>query len=277
MPRKPGSRGIAAEANKKTREPRAGVQSIDRALSLLEILAEDDDGHRLVDLAQRAGLSPSTTHRLLTTLERRRFVQFDRDDGLWHVGLQCFAVGANYVRRRNVVVQARPFMRQLRDNAGETVNLGVADQGEVIFLMQIESRELMRAIRRPGARSPMHCTAMGKALLSAMPEHEVADVLHRHGMARMTPHSIVRPAQLRKALDEVRGLGYALDNEENAIGLRCIAAVIYDEYGGPLASVSVSGPTARVPERRVPELGSYVARCAQDITTAIGGRPPEAG
>lgn len=273
--RKRAVRVASSEPAKKPRDPAGGVQSIDRAMVLLEILAEDDEGYRLVDLAQRAGLSPSTTHRLLTTLERRRFVQFDREGGVWHVGLQCFAVGANFVRRRNFVVQARPFMRQLRDMAGETVNLGVADQGEVIFLTQVESRELMRAIRRPGGRSPMHCTGMGKALLAALPESEVSDILHRHGMARMTPQSIVRPARLREALKEIRVLGYALDDEEHAIGLRCIAAVIYDEYSNPLASVSISGPTARVPDPRVPELGKAVTRCAQDITAAIGGRTPD--
>jgi IclR family acetate operon transcriptional repressor len=251
------------------------VHSIDRALALLEILGEDEDGYRLVDLAQRAGLSPSTTHRLLTTLERRRFVQFDRESSLWHVGVQCFSVGANFARRRNFVAQALPYMRQLRDAAGETVNLGVADQGEVVFLTQVESRELMRAITRPGGRSPMHCSGMGKALLSSLPEEEVSEILHRHGMRRMTAHSIVRPAKLHAALAEVRRTGFAVDDEEHAIGLRCVASVIYDEYSHPLAAVSVSGPTARVQDRRIGDLGRLVVRSALDITVALGGRAPE--
>ena len=135
---------------KRGRDNGSVVQSLTRALGLLEVLAEDDEGYRLVDLAQRAGLSPSTTHRLLTTLEQKRFVQFDRENGLWHVGVQCFSVGANFLRRRDFVTQALPFMRHLRDAVGETVNLGVEDQGEVVFLTQAESREMMRAITRPG-------------------------------------------------------------------------------------------------------------------------------
>ncbi len=259
----------------KSRDLGGVVQSIDRALALLEILAEDDDGYRLVDLAQRAGLSPSTTHRLLTTLETRRFTQFDRETGLWHVGVQCFAVGANFVRRRNLVAQSRPFMRQLRDTAGETVNLGMADQGEVVILTQVESRELMRAIARPGGRSPMHCSGLGKALLSALPEKEVAEILHRHGMRRLTAHSIVRPARLHETLDEIRKAGFALDDEEHAIGLRCVASVIYDEYSNPVAAISIAGPTARISDRKIPDLGKLVTRAAFEITTALGGRAPE--
>ena len=98
------------------KEPRdGGVQSVDRALLILETLAEDDDGYRLSDLAVRTGLSTSTAHRLLTTLEKRRFVQFDRTSSKWHVGAQSFAVGATFTRHRNVVAQAIPYLRKLHD------------------------------------------------------------------------------------------------------------------------------------------------------------------
>src|SRR4051794_12153671 len=106
-----------------------GVQSVDRALLLIETLAEDDDGYRLTDLAIRTGLSPSTIHRLLTTLEKRRFVQFDREESPWHVGAQSFAVGATFARRRNFVTQAMPFLRRLRDETRETANLAAIDDG----------------------------------------------------------------------------------------------------------------------------------------------------
>src|SRR5688572_31969323 len=118
------------------RESEGTVQSLVRALRLLELLAEDDDGYRLVDLAQRAGLSTSTAHRLLTTLEQKRFVQFDREANLWHVGVQCFAVGAAFGRRRRIASLALPVMRKLRDAVGETANLGLADQGDIVFLTQ---------------------------------------------------------------------------------------------------------------------------------------------
>src|ERR1700730_3712235 len=126
-------------------DPRdGGVQSVDRALLIIETLAEDDEGYRLTDLAVRTGLSPSTVHRLLTTLEKRRFVQFDRDESVWHIGAQSFAVGSTFVRRRNFVTQALPYLRKLRDQTRETANLAVVDDGAMVVLTRVESREIMR-------------------------------------------------------------------------------------------------------------------------------------
>jgi len=262
------------KVEKFAREHDGTVQSLHRAISLLEILAEDDEGYRLVDLAARAGLSTSTTHRLLTTLEQKQFVQFSRDSNLWFVGVRCFSIGSAFARRRNFASLALPFMRRLRDVTGETVNLGLLDQGDVVFLTQVESRELMRAITRPGGRSPLPCTAMGQALLSAMSEREVADILKQHGLPRRTPNSIARPTMLHEVLAAARVHGYAVDDEENAVGLRCVAAVIFDEYRRPFAAVSVAGPTVRVTQRRVPELGDQVMAAARDITRATGGEVP---
>ena len=256
------------------REHDGTVQSLLRAISLLEILAEDDEGYRLVDLAARAGLSTSTTHRLLTTLEQKRFVHFSRDSSLWFVGVRCFTIGAAFPRRRNFASLALPFMQRLRDATGETVNLGLLDQGDVVFLTQVESRELMRAITRPGGRTPLPCTAMGQALLSVMSEREVAELLKQQGLPRRTPNSIARPTMLHEALAAARVNGYSVDDEENAVGLRCVAAAIFDEFRRPYAAVSIAGPTVRVTLRRVPELGVQAMSTAREITAATGGLMP---
>src|SRR5215468_10275982 len=112
-----------------------GVQSVDRALSIIETLAEDDEGYRLSDLAVRTGLSTTTVHRLLTTLEKRRFVQFDRTESKWHIGVHSFSVGATFTRRRNFVAQAMPYLRKLRDQTRETANLAVVDDESIIVLI----------------------------------------------------------------------------------------------------------------------------------------------
>src|SRR5436309_9719643 len=128
-------------------EPRdGGVQSVDRALLIIETLAEDDEGYRLSDLAVRTGLSTSTAHRLLTTLERRRFVQFDRDGSKWHVGAQSFVVGSTFVRRRNFATQAMPYLRKLRDQTRETANLDVVDADTILVTYRKEIREIMRPL-----------------------------------------------------------------------------------------------------------------------------------
>src|ERR1700722_20836568 len=144
----------------------SGVQSVDRALLIIETLAEDDEGYRLTDLAIRTGLSPSTVHRLLATLEKRRFVQFDRGESTWHIGAQSFAVGSTFVRRRNFATQALPYLRKLRDQTRETANLAVVDDGSMVILNRVESREIMRSVTRVGGRVPMAASGLGKALLA---------------------------------------------------------------------------------------------------------------
>src|SRR4030095_15549910 len=116
----------------------SGVQSVDRALSIIETLAEDDEGYRLSDLAIRTGLSTSTVHRLLGTLETRRFVQFDRTESKWHVGARAFTVGATFARRRNFSAQAVPYLRKLRDLTRETAHLRVVDAEFIIVLTRME-------------------------------------------------------------------------------------------------------------------------------------------
>ena len=274
MPRTPiRAARTAASVDSISREHDGTVQSLLRAMALLEILSEDDEGYRLVDLAARAGLSTSTTHRLLTTLEQKQFVQFARDTSLWFVGVRCFSIGSAFARRRNFAALALPLMRRLRDETGETVNLGLLDQGDVVFLTQVESRELMRAITRPGGRSPLPGTAMGQALLSAMGESEIAEVLRRR-LPRRTPNAIARPMALHGVIAATRARGYAIDDEENAVGLRCVAAPIFDEFRRPYAAISIAGPSVRVTLRRIAELGPQVVAAARAITQATGGLVP---
>ena len=258
--------------NGRTAADRSGqVQSLVRAISLMRAIADLEDGATLTDLAQTVGLAPSTAHRLLTTLEQERFVRFGQERSLWLVGVDAFTVGNAFVRSRDLVSIARPYMRQLMEDSGETVNLAMMDQGESVYLSQVECRQLMRVFARPGGRVPMHCSGVGKALLSVMSEGEVSRILQKRGMARATTRSIDSPASLRAALVEIRSLGYAFDDEEHAIGLRCVAAPILDEYGGPLAAISLSGPKARIEDSRVPVLGDLVRRAADQISAELGG------
>src|SRR6202022_3098869 len=256
-------------------DPRdSGVKSGDRALVIIETLAEDDEGYRLTDLAVRTGLSPSTVHRLLTTLEKRRFVQFDRDESTWHIGAQSFAVGSTFVRRRNFVTQALPYLRKLRDQTRETANLAVVDDGAMVVLTRVESREIMRSVTKVGGRVPMVASGLGKALLSTYSEEDVFGIIRREGMPRLTFKSIVRAGELCKSLHDIRQQGYSVDDEEALIGLRCVSAVVYDDCSEPLAAISVSGKASRVPNDRLPVLGKLVQEVAAELTKALSGTVP---
>jgi IclR family acetate operon transcriptional repressor len=250
------------------------VQSVDRALRLLELLGQDEEGLRLTDLATLSSLSPSTVHRLLTTLEKRRFVQFDRSDGMWHVGRQAFQVGSAFSRQRNFVAPSLPFLRRLRDQTRETANLGMAEDGKMTFLAQVESREIMRAITRVGGTTPMVNSGMGKAILATYEPIDVAKIVGMYGMGKLTPKSLTRKSELKKNLDEVRRSGFAVDDEEFVTGLRCIAAVVYDHQSEPLCALSVSGLSQRLTHDRLASIGVLVRDTARELTIALGGRPP---
>ena len=250
------------------------VQSLVRALSLVNRIAAADDGVTLTELAQQVGLSSSTAHRLLTTLEQERYVQFDPDRRLWSVCVQAFIAGNAFLKTRSLVGAARPHMRALMEESEETVNLAVEEQAEAIYLSQVECRQMMRAFARPGGRVPLHCSSVGKALMSAMPDARLREILHRHGLPSVTIKTLNTTASLRPDLGAARDRGYAIDDEEHAVGLRCIAAVIFNENADAVGALSLSGPMARIPNERIPLLGELVRRKADAITAQLGGRLP---
>mgnify|MGYP003627888061 CR=1 FL=1 len=268
-----GPRDAKAKPVKKDRTGQ--VQSLSRALSILNTLAESDGGFSLSDLALTVGLAPSTTHRLLTTLQNERYVAFDAERRVWNVGVQAFQTGNAFLKTRDLVSLARPVMRRLMETSGETVNLGIFDHGEVIYLAQVECLKLMRAITRPGGRVPMHCSGIGKALLAWISDREVNSILHARGLQRITSTTIDTPAKLREDMEKIRVRGFSFDDEENGIGLRCVASVVFDENSMPLAGISLSGPTARLKDDSIQILGASVVEAAVRITQAMGGRIPK--
>jgi len=257
------------------RESSGQVQSLIRGLTILERLAEARDGVSLTDLAQRVGLAASTTHRLLKTFEKMRFVSQDTERGRWFIGVQTFTVGNAFLYHRDFVEASRPVMRRLMEASGETVNLSVLDDGQAVLLSQVECHEMMRMLAKLGGRAPVHASAVGKALLAALPDEEVSAILHRRGLTRVTPNTIDTPARLREALKEIRRRGYAIDDEEHAIGLRCVAATLHDQYAEPLAAISLSGPRARIDSDRIATLGKMVVEATAEVTETLGGRLPE--
>src|SRR5271170_5179277 len=218
------------------------VKSLVRALTLLNRLASTDEGASLTEVAQQVGLSPSTAHRLLTTLEQERYVHFDPERRLWSVGMQAFMAGNAFLRTRSLTGAARPHMRALMNESAETVNLAVEDEYEAVYLAQVECRQMMRALARPGARVPLYCSSVGKAILSAMPESDLDKALPRQGMRRLTDKTITRKAALRDELALTRERAFAIDDEEHAFGLRCVASLVFDEWANAIAAISISGP-----------------------------------
>jgi IclR family acetate operon transcriptional repressor len=242
-----------------------------RALSLLDELAENDDGLPLTALARSVGLPPSSAHRLLTTLQRKRFVRFDQATMAWRIGVQAFVVGAAFARSREVATLAMPYMRQLMEKTGETVNLYVVNGADAICIAQVQSRQVLRAISRPGGGLPLEQSAAGKAILARMTKGQVEDVLGKHASADSKRSSAARLRKLHAELARIRARGYSLDDEQVATGLRCIAAAVLDEHGAALAAVSIAGPTSRLTDHRLSRLAETVIAASDAVTRDFGG------
>lgn len=247
------------------------VRSLTRALSILKHLAANGDGMSLTELSEAAQLPPSTTHRLLTTLEAERFVRPDQQGGLWRVGVAAFFVGSSFARSRDTLTLVRPYLRRLMEMTGETANLFVESDGEAVCIGQIESRHAMRALTGIGGRVMMHTSAAGKVMLANMDGSRRDTLLRQFKLSRITDKSIVDERILTASLEKIRSQGYAVDDEEHALGLRCISAPVFNEFGEAIAAMSVSGPTARIPDDRVKALGETVSAAAREATRDFGG------
>lgn len=254
-----------------------GVQAVSRALELLKLLGSTGEGWRVSDLSNAAGLAVSTTHRLLTTLEQSGFAHFEPRSLEWHVGREAFAVGAGYVQRQGYVAPALIYLRRLRDATKETTNLGHIEDGHLVTLSQVESREIIRAISPPGGRVPATCSAMGKALLATWPDDQIAGFCNRHGFPSMTPRSLRDQAGLMAQITRIRKRRYAVDDEEHTRGLRCIAAPVWGPHGEAVCAISISAMALRMTEDRRNHMAQKVVDAAAGLTARIGGTFPVSG
>ena len=247
------------------------IQALDRALDVLETLA-GDSGQTLTEIAGRLDQSPATIYRVLTTLELRGIAEIDPADQTWHVGPSTFRLGSAFLRRTSVVERARPVMRTLMEQTGETANLGVERGDDVLFLSQVETHFSIRAFFAPGTLSPMHASGIGKALLACADAGRVGRLI-KQGLEAFTPHTLTDETQVREDLENIRSRGYAVDDEERTEGMRCIAAPILNVHGEAVAGISVSGPTNRVGKDRIEQLGHAVRDAAASLSRSIGGTP----
>ncbi len=253
------------------------VRALARALSILRELGQAPAGLSLTELSHRVNLAPSTTHRLLTTLETQRFARLSAADSRWRVGVETFSTGAAFVRARDIVDIARPTLTALRDATGETTNLFVSDLTNVVCMVQAESPHQLRAMFAIGGRLPMHATAAGKIMLAHMREDMAIRMIRGAGLGALTDRTITDPERLIADIRAVRSQGAAFDNEEHAIGLRCVAAPIFDEFGTVAAAITLSGPTARIDMAQHQTHAAEIRKAAATITTDFGGIAPKSG
>jgi IclR family acetate operon transcriptional repressor len=250
------------------------IKSLDRAITVLSRLGDLEEA-TLSELANDLGQSPATIYRVLTTYRAHAFTDFDETRQVWSVGAGAFLTGAKFLRRTSMVERARPHLLRLMEATEETANLGVAKDADVLFLSQSETHHAIRAFFPPGTLSPMHASGIGKALLAQWPQKRVDAMLAARTPEQFTEHTLITRDALMDDLRKTQLRGYSFDGEEKNIGMRCIAAPVFDVYGDAVAGLSISGPVARITDARIAPIGAIVRAGADALTRELGGVSPQ--
>ncbi|MFY0761280.1 IclR family transcriptional regulator [Metabacillus dongyingensis] len=249
----------------------ANVQSLERALTLLNKLSEYPEGIQISRLAEQVGLTKSTVHRLLATLTNMNYTIKDEETDKYKIGLQVLFLSRNLINDINVVTIAKPFLEKLCQEVNETIHLCIEDRGEVIYIDKIESNQTIRMYSRIGSRAPIYCTAVGKVLLSGMDKDKKNETISKMKFIPKTPTTITSKEEFLEEIEKVDSQGYALDNSENEASLMCVAFPIFDHNGKIIASFSVSGPNNRVtPELIETTLIGKMKQCSIEISRNLG-------
>ena len=257
-----------------TERTKSHVQSLARALRLLEALASADRELSLTELAEMLEWPKSTAHGILATLRDYRFVDQSPINGRYRLGVRLFEFGQKAARNWGIREIALPVMQKLNAQCGEMVQLATEDAGEVFYLEKIDSTHIIRIVSEIGIRLPMHCSGLGKVLLAYRPYTEARSILMRNGMRRMTNNTITDPVQMESELSQIRKQGFGLDNQEIMEGLRCIAAPIWDKNGDVRYAISISGLAERLTGNYFDFVKSALIEAAAEISKNMGYREP---
>jgi DNA-binding IclR family transcriptional regulator len=242
------------------------IQVLERAMQLLDVLARQPEPVALKDIAAATGLHTSTAHRILNDLVAGRYVE-RVDSGLYQLGMRLLELGSLVKGRLNVREVALDAMRELHKITGQTVNLSLQQGDEIVYVERAWSeRSGMQVVRAIGGRAPLHLTSTGKLFLSVSDPRQVRAYAMRTGLAGTTRNSITQLDQLERDLALVRRHGYSRDNEELELGVRCIAAGVYDDTGKLQAGLSISAPAERMRDEWI----GLLQRTAAQISEALG-------
>jgi IclR family transcriptional regulator, KDG regulon repressor len=255
-----------------SRKPRKGILVLHKALDILETIREGRSGFTLADLARALDLPKPTAYRIVATMETRGYIARNKG-GHYQMTRKLSDLWQNEMEEEMLLRAAKPVMQQLVESCRETVNLGVLDAAEVVVISTEESPQSVRMISKVGNRRYLHSTALGKVLLSSLPEKEVQRLIRIQGLPRLTPRTLVSWQSLAKELERIRKQGYALDNEENEPDGRCLGAGIAEAGGRIAAAMSISAPAFRMDMARVRSLAGELRDACHDISAAISSRP----
>jgi DNA-binding IclR family transcriptional regulator len=245
------------------------LQALDRAFAVLDLLASSTTSLGLAEIAAALGLHKSTTHRFLMVLERHRMVERNQT-GKFRLGLRLCDFGSRAIEQYDLRERAQVHLKRLVDEVEETAHLCILEKTHMVYIDKQEPERSIRMISRVGASSPVHCTAVGKAILATMPRSQVEELLPALRLERFTSRTMTNREALLKELDRTSRRGYAVDDEEREEGVRCAGVAILDGQAQAIAAVSISGPSFRVTMQRIPAIAGKLMTCVKGIQQDLG-------
>ncbi len=247
------------------------VRSVSRAVRILEVFGQGS-ALTVTEVARSLRLPKSSVYELLATLAAEGLVEKDGSNGRYRLGLRLLDLAHAVRHNLEVGRVARPLLEKLAARLDETVQLTVLDRDQILYIDGCESTRQLRTFFDLGDRAPLHCTALGKAILAFLPPPEIERIIRAKGLRRFTANTLTRVDALRSELARTAERGYSIDNMEHEEGVRCIGAPIRDREGAVSASISVSGPSTRLPPERDAEIARLVVQAAEEISRRLGYR-----
>lgn len=248
-------------------EDKNPIQVSGRLFLVLETLAEEGPTS-LMDLSRMLGLHKSTVHRLLNSLLFLGYVAQDEESGKYQATFKLCELSNKILSRMDILDQVRPSLRKLADRTGETVHFVQLDGTDAVYICKEESfQNSVRMVSRVGSRIPLYCSAVGKAIMADMPQEQADTIWEKSLIRPLTPHTVTDRAAFLQALEECRKTGYALDNEENEIGVRCIAVSLPDYRGRAKYAISISAPVSRMTDERIRQIAPLLLETRQYLET----------
>ncbi|WP_066150880.1 IclR family transcriptional regulator [Halalkalibacter krulwichiae] len=246
------------------------VQSVDRALKIIDLISQHKEGRGVTELATHLDLNKSSIYKLLSTLVEHGYIEQNQKTKKYCLGYKYLELSSILLESIDLRAEAKPYLQELEAETNEVIHLVVYDQGEVIYIEKLEGNETLRTHSKVGRRAPMHCTSVGKVILSYLPEQEVLSIIEKNGLPRHTDNTITDKDKFLKELHKIRNQGYGIEIEENEVGITCMATPIFDNRGKITAAVSISGPTTRLTIDRINQLSPIIKEIGRKISRRLG-------
>lgn len=252
------------------KEQKAMIQSVDRAIQIMDLFTGSLEELGITEIAGMMGLGKSTVYGLVNTLLVNNYLEQNPENKRYRLGLKLFELGSIVQERMDVREIARPYLKKLSETFGMTVHMGIYKDWEVVYIDKVDAPNARILYSQVGKRAPMYCTGVGKAVLAYLKPADIKYILETQRREALTKYTKTDPGQILEDLEETRENGYSMDKEEVEIGLRCVAVPVFDYQSRPVAAVSISGAAPLIEGNRIEELSERLKITASEISKRLG-------